>query len=40
MASMADTMPEIVLVAETDAAAARRVRRLAVAIVQVERDAH
>jgi hypothetical protein len=30
MASMADTMPELVLVAETDPAAARRVRRLAV----------
>ena len=30
MASMADTMPELVLVAETDAAAARRARRLAV----------
>ena len=29
MASMADTMPELVLVAETDAAAARRARRLA-----------
>jgi hypothetical protein len=29
MATMADTMPELVLVAETDAAAARRVRRLA-----------
>ena len=29
MASMADTMPELVLVTETDAAAARRVRRLA-----------
>jgi hypothetical protein len=29
MASMPDTMPELVLVAETDAAAARRVRRLA-----------
>jgi hypothetical protein len=30
MASMADTLPELVLVAETDAAAARRTRRLAV----------
>jgi Fic/DOC family len=29
MASMADTMPELVLVTETDAAAARRARRLA-----------
>jgi hypothetical protein len=29
MASMADMMPELVLVAETDAAAARRARRLA-----------
>src|ERR1700722_13275644 len=29
MASMADTMPELVLVAETDPAAARRARRLA-----------
>jgi hypothetical protein len=30
MAFMADTMPELVLIAETDAAAARRTRRLAV----------
>jgi len=29
MASMADTMPELVLVTETDAATARRARRLA-----------
>jgi hypothetical protein len=29
MASMADTMSELVLVAETDSAAARRMRRLA-----------
>lgn len=29
MASLADTLPELVLVAETDAAAARRARRLA-----------
>src|SRR5258708_22283030 len=29
MTSLADTMPELVLVAETDAAAARRARRLA-----------
>src|SRR5271170_3030770 len=29
MASLADTMPELVLVTETDAAAARRARRLA-----------
>src|SRR5271156_3631541 len=31
MAFMADTMPELVLVAETDASAARRARRLAAA---------